>query len=110
MGFDESYCNYPVVERSVPAKKIIGRDVDIVVIGEQCKHGKSRSLEPEIGRRRHQSRVNLTGMKTRRPRRRIYSHGQPLDVLGIDTVLAEEAQGKMIGRVTHSPYANALTR
>src|SRR5215813_12397771 len=88
MGLDESFCNYPVVERSISAKKIISRNVYIVVIGEHCEHWKSRSLEPEIGRRCDQSRVDLTAMKTRRPRRRIHSHRQPLDVLGIDPVLS----------------------
>src|SRR5215475_6564604 len=88
MGLDETFCNYPVVERSIPTKKIIGRNVDIVVIGEHREHWKSRSLEPEIGWRCDQSRINLTAMKTRRPRRRIHPYRQPLDVLGIDSVLS----------------------
>src|SRR5262249_42387558 len=106
MGLDESFPTYSFIERSIPAKKITGRNIDIVVIGEHCEHGKSRSLEPEIGRRRDQSRVNLTGMKTRGPRRRIYSHRQPLDVLGIDPVLAEQAQRKIIWAIAHSPHPN----
>src|SRR5262245_2832274 len=110
MGLDESFRNYSVIERSITAKKIIGRNVDIVVIGEHCEHGKSRSPEPEIGRRRDQSRVNLTGMKTRGPGRRIYSHRQPLDVLGIDPVLAEQAQRKMIGGMASYRSANAHRR
>ena len=41
MGLDETFCDYPVGQRSIPAKKVISRNVNIVVIGEHREHRKS---------------------------------------------------------------------